>query len=89
MVKGSLVCCIPWGRKELDTTERLNLTELILSCAFQTFYCKFILIYNQKTSTINFYSFYSQKNKLDKEKRSVLVLTLVIIRLRASQPPSL
>ena len=36
--------------------------------------------YSQKTSTINFYSFYSQKNKLDKEKRSVLVLTLVIIR---------
>ena len=22
--QGSLVCCIPWGRKELDTTERLN-----------------------------------------------------------------
>ena len=24
----SLVCCNPWGRKESDTTERLNLTEL-------------------------------------------------------------
>ena len=23
----SLVCCSPWGRKELDTTERLNCTE--------------------------------------------------------------
>ena len=22
--KGSLVCCSPWGRKELDTTEQLN-----------------------------------------------------------------
>ena len=22
------MCCIPWGRKELDTTERLNWTEL-------------------------------------------------------------
>ena len=22
--QGSLVCCNPWGRKELDTTERLN-----------------------------------------------------------------
>ena len=22
--KGSLVCCTPWGGKELDTTERLN-----------------------------------------------------------------
>ena len=30
---GSLACCSPWGRKQLDTTERLNnnnkkLTEL-------------------------------------------------------------
>ena len=22
--QGSLVCCTPWGRKESDTTERLN-----------------------------------------------------------------
>ena len=22
--RGSLACCSPWGRKELDTTERLN-----------------------------------------------------------------
>ena len=22
--KGSLVCCSPWGHKELDTAERLN-----------------------------------------------------------------
>ena len=22
--QGSLVCCSPWGRKELDMTERLN-----------------------------------------------------------------
>ena len=22
--QGGLVCCNPWGRKELDTTERLN-----------------------------------------------------------------
>ena len=27
--QGSLVCCSSWGRKELDTTERLNQTELI------------------------------------------------------------
>ena len=26
--QGSLVCCDSWGRKELDTTERLNWTEL-------------------------------------------------------------
>ena len=25
--QGSLVCCSPWGRKELDMTERLNWTE--------------------------------------------------------------
>ena len=26
--QGSLPCCSPWGHKELDTTERLNWTEL-------------------------------------------------------------
>ena len=26
--QGGLACCSPWGRKELDTTERLNWTEL-------------------------------------------------------------
>ena len=25
--QGSLACCSPWGRKELDTTEQLNWTE--------------------------------------------------------------
>ena len=25
--QGGLVCCNSWGRKELDTTERLNLTD--------------------------------------------------------------
>ena len=29
--QGSLVCCSPWGCKELDTTEWLNWTELNLS----------------------------------------------------------
>ena len=27
--QGSLVCCSPWGHKESDTTEQLNLTEPI------------------------------------------------------------
>ena len=27
--QGSLACCSPWGRKELDTTEQLELTEYI------------------------------------------------------------
>ena len=26
--QGGLVCCSSWGRKELDTTERLNWTEM-------------------------------------------------------------
>ena len=26
--QGSLACCSPWGHKELDTTERLNWTDI-------------------------------------------------------------
>ena len=26
--QGSLVCCRPWDRKELDTTERLNNNDI-------------------------------------------------------------
>ena len=26
--QGSLACCSPWGCKELDTTERMNQTEV-------------------------------------------------------------
>ena len=36
--QGSLVCCSPWGRKMLDTTEQLNWNELVVRrlrlCAF-------------------------------------------------------
>ena len=28
--QGGLACCSPWGRKELDTTEQLNWTEIQL-----------------------------------------------------------
>ena len=28
MGQGGLACCDSWGRKESDTTEQLNLTEL-------------------------------------------------------------
>ena len=34
--QGSLVCCSPWGRKELDTTEQLNNSTHVctrLTCA--------------------------------------------------------
>ena len=34
--QGSLVCCSPWGRKESDTTERLNSTEFPYSKRQQT-----------------------------------------------------
>ena len=30
IIQGGLVCCSSWGRKESDTTERLNWTELII-----------------------------------------------------------
>ena len=32
--QGSLVCCSPWGRKESDTTEQLNWTELSFNLSF-------------------------------------------------------
>ena len=28
--QGSLVCCSPWGRKELDTTEQLNNNKTVI-----------------------------------------------------------
>ena len=34
--QGALACCSPWGRKELDTTEQLNWTELNLARTHQT-----------------------------------------------------
>ena len=30
--QGSLVCCSPWGRKELDTTEQLNNKLVRIKC---------------------------------------------------------
>ena len=32
--QGGLACCNSWGRKELDTTERLNWTKLLVSLIF-------------------------------------------------------
>ena len=32
--QGGLVCCDSWGRKESDTTEWLNWTELMSTCVF-------------------------------------------------------
>ena len=36
--QGGLACCDSWGRKELDTTERLNWTELNCSRRFRSNY---------------------------------------------------
>ena len=33
--QGSLACCSPWGRKQLDTTERLNWTDAIQVICWQ------------------------------------------------------
>ena len=36
--QGGLVCCRPWGRKELDTTEQLTwLTDSSMKCLFKSF----------------------------------------------------
>ena len=50
--QGGLVCCKSWGRKELDTTERLNRTELksiiiyiLIIFILITFYSLFLQIW--------------------------------------------
>ena len=40
-IQGGLVCCDSWGRKELDTTERLNWTELKWLIVHREFYLSF------------------------------------------------
>ena len=32
MDREALACCSPWGREELDTTERLNRTKCMFQC---------------------------------------------------------
>ena len=36
--QGSLACCSAWDHKELDMTERLNWTELMIPANFQKFF---------------------------------------------------
>ena len=38
--QGGLACCSPWGRKELDTTEQLNLTDQM--CLLQVFVSHYV-----------------------------------------------
>ena len=52
----SLVCCSPWGRKELDTTEWLNNNNKTINyklCNFNSFYYKWYmnLLYTYSTDT--------------------------------------
>ena len=35
--QGGLVCCSSWGRKQSDTTERLNWTEIKIASSYRTF----------------------------------------------------
>ena len=46
--QGSLVCCSPWGCKELDTTERLNWTDSFLTglqtCLLCIYSCPKVLV---------------------------------------------
>ena len=49
--QGGLVCCNSWGRKESDTTERLNYTELNLDSSCASSSLAFHMIYtSQKLS---------------------------------------
>ena len=48
--QGGLVCCSPWGLKELDITERLSWVELMPSKLKMTFLVLFMCtyLYNRK-----------------------------------------
>ena len=50
--QGGLACCDPWGRKESDTTERLNWTELRMVNAFPKFLIDFALEQSQSMAAI-------------------------------------
>ena len=39
--QGGLVCCVSWGRKERDTTEQLNWTEVYTQVALNAFTLSF------------------------------------------------
>ena len=36
--QGNLVCCSPWGHKELDTTEQLNNNKYFIVCVYHSFF---------------------------------------------------
>ena len=54
--QGGLVCCSPWGRKESDTTERLNLlTDLgsVLTMIGDSLCCVLLLLESELSYTCN------------------------------------
>ena len=55
MDRESLACCNSWGRKELDTTEWLNWTELK-----HQFFLFFILWKEQEKGTVQFNTWYAR-----------------------------
>ena len=63
--QGSLACCIPWGRKELDTTKWLNWLTDWLTDTEMCYKCKFTLNFEdlkwQKKLTNNFRTDYILK----------------------------
>ena len=54
--QGGLACCDSWGRKESDTTERLNWTDCVASCLASTYRCCCCccccLCYNRNIKTV-------------------------------------
>ena len=50
--QGSLVCCSPWGHKELDTTQRLNINNIV------DLQCRANVCCTQSDSVIYIYTFF-------------------------------
>ena len=50
--QGGLACCDSWGRKESDTTERLNWTELNVTPAIERFLSS--LLYSFRLSVVKY-----------------------------------
>ena len=54
--QGSLVCCSPWGRKELDTTEWLNWSEALNSIPRPSSSLRCFFFYKQRATPTPYYS---------------------------------
>ena len=71
----SLACCSPWVRKESDTTERLNRTELNAGC-------NLISIFNLLTILLILSSIYKEYKNVD-----ILIKSVEIVSKRFQQRP--